>query len=66
MREGQHEAIREEKVTLVIVRWVRVSEAHEGGHVGIGWEEWVHACLHIAISLDKNAVVILRDFHIHR
>lgn len=51
MRERQHEAMRDEKVTVVIVRWVRVGEVCEGGHVETRLYRWVHACLHIVILL---------------
>lgn len=53
MRSGQHEGKKKEKVTLGILRWVRVEEGEVGGHVVIGQEEWVHACLHI-LTYQRN------------
>jgi hypothetical protein len=35
MRVGQHEAKRQERVTLGIELWVRVCEGYRKGHVGI-------------------------------
>ena len=45
-----------EKVTLVVVRWVRVGMVHEGRHLGIGQKGWVHACLHI--EWDSNVILL--------